>query len=167
MDYESEQKIKSDILQTFFSNNGKIEKNKRKFATLELKDLIKDKNLICPFCLQIGKLNKFPFSKGLFKCTNCQNKMTRKTLKNMFDWFNSGYDIDVIAYAKWVYEYRLNGFWQKIISFEQFNKRLYEEKILRQFWDEYKRLKGEYKEEWDDYNAEMDRQNEKHDNEDY
>jgi hypothetical protein len=56
-------------------------------------------------------------------------------------------DCTNIEYAKWVYEYRLSGFFTKLKSgnnsFEKWNKKMKELGINYEFWDEYKKLKGE------------------------
>jgi hypothetical protein len=54
-------------------------------------------------------------------------------------------------YAKWVFDYRLCGFFHKIKSgnnsFEKWNKKMKELGISYEFWEKYKQLKGEFKEE--------------------
>ena len=93
---------------------------------------------ICPFCLETS--NKFIIeNKGLIKCPNCSNFMRLKTLLFVKDCTNK-------EYAKWVYEYRLSGFFKKI-NFEQWTKKLKELGIAYEFWEEYKKLKGFYEEE--------------------
>jgi len=45
-------------------------------------------------------------------------------------------------YARWVYEYRLSGFFKKI-NFDLWAKKLKDLGIAYEFWEEYKKLKGE------------------------
>ena len=102
--------------------------------------LINNSNFwMCPFCLETS--NKFIIeNKGLIKCFNCLNGMRMKTLLFVKDCSNK-------EYAKWVYEYRLSGFFSKLNSgnnsFEKWNKKMKELGFSYEFWDEYKRLKGE------------------------
>jgi cupin superfamily acireductone dioxygenase involved in methionine salvage len=49
-------------------------------------------------------------------------------------------------YAQWVYNYRLSGFFSKI-NFEKWNKKLKDLGIAYEFWEEYKKLKGEENQE--------------------
>jgi hypothetical protein len=89
---------------------------------------------LCPFCLE--KSNKYIIeNKGLVKCPNCLVNMKVKTILFVQDCSNQ-------EYAKWVYEYRLSGFFKKI-NFEKWSKKLKELGIVYEFWEEYKRLKGE------------------------
>ena len=93
----------------------------------------------CVFCLYTTKLQKFfkTDAKGrtiaLVECPECHNKMRLKTLLT---------DMTPQEYAKFVYGYRLSGFWQKA-PFATFTKRLREMGISNEFWSEYKKLKGE------------------------
>lgn len=96
--------------------------------------LINESNFwICPFCLETS--NKFIIeNKGLIKCSNCSNFMRMKTLLFIKDCSNQ-------EYAKWVYEYRLSGFFKKI-NFEKWTKKLKDLGIAYEFWEKYKELKG-------------------------
>jgi hypothetical protein len=102
--------------------------------------LINESNYwICPFCLETS--NKFIIeNKGLIKCPNCLISMKMKTLLFIKDCSNK-------EYARWVYEYRLSGFFFKLKSgnnsFEKWNKKMKELGFSYEFWEEYKRLKGE------------------------
>lgn len=100
-----------------------------------------EKTVLCPFCLTPNKLMKFYISnkkgidKRLGKCPNCQNNVMYKTLFNLLKWTPQ-------QFAKWVFEYRLSGFWQKIV-FKKWKQRLYELDMSLEFWQEYKKLRGD------------------------
>jgi hypothetical protein len=100
-----------------------------------IKALINNVNIwICPFCLE--ESNKFTIeSHGLIKCSNCKVEMKIKTLLFVKDCSNS-------EYARWVFEYRLSGFFSKI-NFEKWNKKLKELGISYEFWETYKKLRGD------------------------
>lgn len=119
--------------------------NTFKFAKLTLKDLVKDKTILCPFCLEVLHISDFLYSQGLYKCKVCNNRITEHTLKLMFEWFNCEKP-NVREFAKWVFGYRLNGFFQKI-KFKEWNKNLYDLGFSFDFWNYYKVFKGEYQEE--------------------
>lgn len=112
MNYERYERALYDKMQTRLTENG-IEENKFKFAKKMLKDIIKDKTILCPFCLNIFHLKDFYYSQGFYQCKNCKNKMKDTTLKSMFEWFNCEKP-QIDKFAQWVYVYRLNGFFQKI-----------------------------------------------------
>jgi hypothetical protein len=73
--------------------------------------------------------------KALVECPNCKNKMRGNTL-----YFIS--QMSVPEFAQWVYNYRLNGFFDKI-DFDQWNKQLKLNGIVTEFWDSYRKYKGE------------------------
>lgn len=133
-----------DICQTKLSINGSIPNNS-KIAENHIKNIVKGKMLICPFCLNTSYLSQFTTDKNLYKCKYCGNKMQEETLKKIFIMFNQQ-KIDVEAFAKWVYGYRLNGFFQKI-KFEEWNNKLKDLEIGIDFWYYYKRFKGEWENE--------------------
>lgn len=92
---------------------------------------------ICPFCLETS--NKFTIeSHGLIKCPNCSLETKIKTLLFVKDCTNE-------EYAQWVFNYRLSGFFKKI-NFEKWSKKLKELGINYEFWEHYKKLKGDYQE---------------------
>jgi hypothetical protein len=101
--------------------------------------LINEKNYyICPFCLE--KTNQYKIkNKGLISCPNCLIDMKLKTLLFIQDCSNE-------EYAKWVFEYRLSGFFTKLKSgknsFENWNKKMKDLGIAYEFWEKYKQLKG-------------------------
>jgi DNA-directed RNA polymerase subunit RPC12/RpoP len=132
--------LEYDKKQTQFTLDGSIIINQKIIDdNTPLISLINESNFyICPFCL--NNSNKFIIeNKGLIKCPNCSNFMRMKTLVFVKDCTNQ-------EYAKWVYEYRLSGFFKKI-NFEQWAKKLKDLGISYEFWEEYKKLKGEYEEE--------------------
>ena len=147
---------KNDKKQSKFSQNTTILKPSSFIQTKQL-DLMQE--VSCVFCLYTTKLQKFfkTDAKGrtiaLVECPECHNKMRLKTLLT---------DMTPQEYAKFVYGYRLSGFWQKC-PFALFNKRLRAMGISNEFWSEYKKLKGENTEQpttneenkqWEDYKNE-------------
>lgn len=136
-----------DKLQFRLGKNG-ITPNTFKYARKEVKDLIKNNRLLCPFCLEIFHLSDFIYINSLYKCKNCNNRITGKTLEIVFKLLCCEKP-DIEGFAKWVYGYRLNGFFQKI-NFEKWNKNLHFLGFSYEFWDYYKKLKGENKKEYED-----------------
>lgn len=140
----SEMPTAQDKLQTILTSTG-IAPNPNNFAKIFFADKVKDKMVICPFCLNIEYLSSYILDKGLYKCKYCKNRMTEKTLNIIFDIFNQQ-KIDIAAYALWVYNYRLSGFFEKV-DFKYWNNQMWKMSISQEFWDNYKRLKGESKKE--------------------
>ena len=112
-------------------------------------------NVRCPFCLSHLPLTKFlitrydrkgrskGFDRGKGKCPECGQGMRLQTFMSMRTWMLAkAPEEGVLLYAAWVYEYRRSGFFQKI-KFAQFNSMLKSMGWSRDFWDEYKRLKGD------------------------
>lgn len=101
--------------------------------------LINESNYyLCPFCLEVS--NKYIIeSHALIKCPNCNNQMKLKTLLFIKDCSN-------IEFAKWVFDYRLSGFFKKI-NFEKWSKKLKELGMSLEFWEEYKKLKCDNQED--------------------
>ena len=134
--YKEVLQLEYDKKQTQFAIDGILIINKKlQDEHIPLIALINEKNIwICPFCL--NESNKFVIeNKGLIKCPNCSNYMKMKTLLFVKDCSNE-------EYARWVYEYRLSGFFKKI-NFEQWTKKLKELGMSYEFWEKYKQLKGE------------------------
>jgi hypothetical protein len=131
----------NDIYQSILTENG-ILPNPNKFAKEFFKDKVKNKMLICPFCLTPQYLSQFSFDRGYYKCPKCKSRTTEKTLSLMFDIFNFP-KINIDEFAKWVFGYRVNGFFQKV-NFQEWNKKLHDLGVSYDFWDYYKKLKGEY-----------------------
>ena len=94
--------------------------------------------VMCPFCLFQAKLSSFfistkkGISQGRAQCPECHNGMLMKSL-----WA----DMNAKEYAKWVYDYRVNGFWQKC-PFATWRTRLKAIGWAYDFWNTYKGLKG-------------------------
>lgn len=106
--YLREQKIITDKQQIRLDT---LDFMKNPLAT-EQTELKLNQIVICPFCLYMSTLKKFVFScgKGFHKslgfCVDCGNKMTFRTLLKMPTWTPQ-------EYAKFVFDYVQNGFWDK------------------------------------------------------
>jgi hypothetical protein len=104
--------------------------------------------VICPFCLYRSTLEKFLFScgkgfhKGLGFCINCGQKSTFRTLLKMPTWTPQ-------EYAKFVFGYVQNGFWDKCKYGEWSTRMNLDRDISNAFWNEYKKLKGEKEEDYE------------------
>ena len=132
-----------------------LKENPSKFATITQKGIDPFLNVRCPFCLSHLPLTKFlitrydgkgrskGFDRGKGKCPECGQGMRLQTLMSMRTWMLAkSPEAGILLYAAWVYEYRRSGFFQKI-KFAQFNSMLKSMGWSRDFWDEYKRLKGD------------------------
>ena len=104
---------------------------------IQTKQLDLMQEVSCVFCLYTTKLQKFfkTDAKGrtiaLVECPECHNKMRLKTLLRH----------DSQEYAKFVYGYRLSGFWQKC-PFATFTKRLRAMGISNEFWSGVQKIEG-------------------------
>jgi hypothetical protein len=93
----------------------------------------------CPFCLFQGPTAKFVvslkhgFSKRLGQCPECKNQALWTTLHRRWK---------VKEFALWVYKYSFDGYWNKC-KYVRFNTRLRLIGQLDNFWNEYRRLKGD------------------------
>lgn len=128
--------VQYDKQQTQFSLDGTVQLNQKLIdENTPLEALINKQNkYLCPFCLE--ESNKFTIeSHALIKCPNCLNQMKLKTLIFIKECSNQDY-------ARWVFEYRLSGFFKKV-NFEKWSKKLKDLGIALEFWDEYKKLKGD------------------------
>lgn len=127
INFKERMKITFDKKQTKFKENG--------LTDIEEVMINFNKIYLCPFCLYKGKYGTFLTSirQDLVKCPECDNSILVETLVK---------EMTVKEFARWVYRYSFSGFWQKC-NFKIFNKRLMFMGIAREFWDEYKRLKGE------------------------
>lgn len=136
-----QEELRLDKNQTLFSDDLNIKKND--FRNAQLKEhLNPDNNVMCPFCLYVAKAIKFyqfltkqKLDKRFGKCPDCGTLATWKSLYTIIK-------MKPEEFAKWVYEYRLSGFWKKC-TFEKFKTRLYHTGLSFEFWEEYKKLKGE------------------------
>jgi len=142
MSFKIAEKMDYDRKQTKLDAEG-YKPNKAKYAK-DFYEFDFNKKYLCPFCLELNEGYKFNSNHGYFRCPNCKNQMMLKTLNNILSMSNT-------EFAKWVFDYRLNGFWDKIPDFEKWNNNLYILGISREFWEEYKKLRGDSKndrEEW-------------------
>lgn len=142
--WEERQKVLYDIKQYKLNPDLSISKNNFKFA--EKKNDMKYNDIVlCPFCLMSYELGKFELRKGLRVCPCCSSKLKLSTLAEIdnFDKF-----------VQFVFNYRLNGFWNKICldvpqtnpdaRFNAWNSRLKSLGLSYDFWENYKRLKGDF-----------------------
>lgn len=137
LDYKTKNDMDWDRFQTKLTVSG-CKPNTAEYAlavrTLSFYDLV-----TCPFCLNYNRLGDFRKVKGLWHCPICGNEMLRTSLI-----VNLETDIDIANFAKWVYDYRVNGFWKKIYpTFEDWCKKLKELGISYEFWENYKRFRGD------------------------
>lgn len=93
----------------------------------------------CPFCLYKSALIDFRvkkvdgWSNSMANCPDCNNNMRMESLTR---------NMTIVEYAKWVFDYSLNGFWNKC-PFEKFTGRLKAYGWSYQFWEKYKEFKGD------------------------
>jgi hypothetical protein len=139
MNYKTSEKLRYDKQQMVFLN-GRISENKNAYA---IKALIINFNekVLCPFCLNFELFSLFSKKGNLYTCPKCENKVMLKTLYNVRK-------MTAQDFAKWVFEYRLSGFFDKI-NFQEWNKKLFDVcfGFGFDFWEEYKKLKGERKQQ--------------------
>lgn len=158
--YKERVRMDEDKLQTRLTATG-IELNKNPNAKIFIEDVIKDKLILCPFCLNTSPLCKFTKEKGFYICPTCKNNLKENTILFMNECFN-GKQPKIAEFSFWIFKYRLSGFFSKINQqlpknerFKQWNNSLYELGISYDFWDYYKKYKGEFdreeKEDEDDY----------------
>jgi hypothetical protein len=159
--WRRQEHVKKDLQQTVFQSEASdvlIKGNPHKFATVTEKGIDPFKSTTCPFCLSYSKLRLFlistskGFDRGRGKCPVCGQGMKLQTLVKMEKWTPQ-------EYAKFVFDYRSQGFWQKI-KFETWSKHLKMMNWTQPFWDEYKRLKDDLpdaegqraaEDKWSDY----------------
>ncbi len=152
--WSAHDRVGKDLQQTVFCTSEAadvvIKGNPHKFAKLEEKGVDPYKMTTCPFCLSFHRVNGFFIStkkgidRGRGRCPVCGTGMKLQTLVKMIEWADKSNKEGVKLYAAWVYAYRSSGFWQKIAPFfETFKKHLRMMGWSREFWDEYKRLKGD------------------------
>lgn len=133
--YKDKEKMQYDKSQTVLDKDGCSE-NPHKYAE---KIILAEfwKIYLCPFCLESNELWKWNKIKGFYVCCVCGNSMTLNSIAQ---------DMTTEEFAKWVFDYRLLGFWRKIFpDFETWNKKLYNLGLSYDFWNEYNRLKNEWK----------------------
>jgi hypothetical protein len=133
--WERDIESKADLKQLFFKD-GQLTQKPPPEVTITA---FNDKIYTCPFCLYQSSTGKFVistksgFHKGLGLCPECKNKSQWVTLHRRWR---------IRQFALFVYQYRLSGFWQKC-KYERFNTRLRLIGQLDNFWNEYRRLKGD------------------------
>jgi len=135
MSYEISQKMRYDKAQTVLTYNG-CQSNSNSFAVvIEKADFTK--NVLCPFCLTYNLLMRFEKRGQCYKCPICKNDMMLRTLIK---------EITIPEFARWVFDYRLSGFWTKVYpSAKLWFIKLKELGFSYEFWENYNRLKGESK----------------------
>jgi hypothetical protein len=136
---------KQDLQQTvFFQEESKeidFKGNPNKYAKLTEKGVDPFRNTTCPFCLGYNRLRLFlvstkkGYDRGKGKCPLCGQGAKLQTLVKMETWGPE-------EYAQFVFDYRSSGFWQKI-KFHEWKKRLTLMCWTEQFWNEYRRLRGD------------------------
>jgi transcription elongation factor Elf1 len=138
--YLRQESAKADSLQTIFDVQGII---RRKPKPLKRRPLDIQETVNCPFCLYEGQLRLFLIStkKGLSireaKCPECKNTMYMDTLTA---------ERTITEYALWVFQYAKSGFFKKI-PFQTWAMRLKILGVSQDFWDAYKRYRGDNDEE--------------------
>jgi len=120
-----------------------ISRNDFKFAKKQSKGKFDD-IVLCPFCLNPNRLDRFIVKKGLRVCPNCEVNMKTSTLT----------ELDSLdKFTLFIFNYRLNGFWNKVCldikqkvrdaRFNEWNKRLEELGLNTYFWKRYKDMRGD------------------------
>lgn len=133
--YKIQEKMRYDKEQTQLTKKG-CKSNPHKYAE-KIDKANYDMIVLCPFCLNQTQLGKFEKHHGFYKCLICSNQMALRTLVK---------EMKIEDFAKWVFDYRLSGFWNKVYpNAKGWFKKLYELGISKEFWDNYNRLKGESK----------------------
>lgn len=143
LDWDKQQKVKEDINQTFLNPDLSLSRNKYILAKDEPKLKYND-IVLCPFCLTSNKLSEFLVRKGLRVCSKCGSQLKLSTLAKINN---------LDRFVKFVFDYRLNGFWDKICldisattkdsRFKEWNQRLFNLGISEIFWIKYKVLRGD------------------------
>lgn len=130
--YKEQEKLRYCKQQTHLTQNG-IEPNTFKYSIIT-ENIDFNTKVVCPFCLTENFLYSFPKNFGLRICTICGNKVVLRTLTKK---------MTTEEFAKWVYDYRLNGFWQKVYpNFKEWNRKLKELGLSYDFWEYYNKFKG-------------------------
>lgn len=135
MDYKTKL---DDDKQTRLSSNGILPNNsftKQYFPIVNFNDKV-----VCPFCLNFIEFGKgFMLEKGFYKCLKCGTLIVKKTLKEVII-------MSPEQFAFWVYNYRLNGFWDKVKpNFHDWTVEMdsFANNFSRRFWDKYKEIRGD------------------------
>jgi transposase-like protein len=131
--YEQLWNSETDKQQTKFVN-GQIETNKSR-VMIEKSKIDFSVKVLCPFCLNVNTLDKFKKDRAWYKCPKCNSLLIAKTCVSIIK-------MNPKQFAKWVFEYRLSGFFSKI-KFKEWTQKLYELGVSQEFWEEYKLLRGD------------------------
>lgn len=137
------EKVKRDKEQMMFSFSGSLKSNPNIVVVAHTTVLPLEKQVSCPFCLGLSDFRKFlvsnkqGISTSMGKCRLCGQGMFLRSLKLMSE-------TNAVGYTRWVFAYK--GFWKKI-NFHVWKGRLQLIGWTQEFWDEYKRLKGEAQKE--------------------
>jgi len=132
MSYKIAEKMRYDKEQTVLTKKG-CKSNPYNYSEKQDKA---NYNIIvlCPFCLTQNPLYKFEKHHGFYKCLICNGQMALRTLVR---------EMKIEEFARWVFDYRLNGFWQKVYpTHKLWCARLKELGLAYEFWENYNRLKG-------------------------
>jgi hypothetical protein len=159
--YRIREKLSRDLRQTQFFNTEAgetdLRENPNKYAVLELKNLNPYEYVTCPFCLARSLFRQYLIStkkgydRGKGKCPVCDNGVQFKTLVFMKQCELKSNPNGPENYAKWVWEYRRSGFWQKVQPLIEIRKkRLYSMGWTSRFWEKYKELRGDKEKEADE-----------------
>jgi len=145
--FKEQMKARFDKKQTILAPETETGVTERQ-PEVRLSDHSTEEQVLCPFCLHIGKIKEFLVStkKGISqyraKCPECQNGMLIRSLLQ---------EMTVEEYAEWVYNYVADGFWQKC-KWYTWKDRLAKLGMAAAFWTKYKQLKGEdTTESYEDY----------------
>ena len=161
--FTRQERAKQDMQQTVFFQDAKektidFKGNPNQWVKFTEKGIDPFKNTTCPFCLGYNRLRLFlvstkkGYDRGSGKCPLCGKGAKLQTLVKMETWGPE-------EYAAFVFDYRSSGFWQKI-KFDTWKKRLGMMGWNEQFWNEYRRLRGdapdaerekELEEKWKEY----------------
>lgn len=144
--WKEQQKVIYDAKQYFLNPDLSITKNSFKFAKKE-PEIKYDDIVLCPFCLNSHQLARFKLKKGLRVCPDCGSQLKLSTLSDI---------TDLDKFVSFVFGYRFNDFWGKICldfpaknkdsRFNEWNRRLWQLGLSKEFWEKYKLLKGDYEE---------------------
>ena len=137
--YLIQERARMDKWQTMF-DKGYIIANFRT-GIIEEFFLNSEKQFICPFCLGSDSQPKFLLKEKnhyMAKCPECQQNVLFKSLFNILRFSPE-------EFAKFVFDYRLSSFWDKVKDFKEWNRRLFNLGFgySTDFWNKYKELKGE------------------------
>jgi hypothetical protein len=145
--WKRQEKAHNDIAQTTFykapaSQALDFKANTSRYAKIEQKGIDITKKTSCPFCLSDLEIRRFLIStknkKGINRdkghCPECSQGMKLKTLVFMVT-------ATPEQYAKFAFDYRSSGFWQKKIDFPVWRRRLAVMDWSGRFWSEYYKLR--------------------------